>query len=87
MKSENILTRRVYSLVIVMVLWATVIFGRLFFLHVVHSADYKQRAEHQQQRTIEVSPPRGVIFDRNGFLYHGRIKALSNGAREAGLNF
>ncbi|MBU8848727.1 MAG: 50S ribosomal protein L18 [Desulfobacterales bacterium] len=28
-----------------------------------------------------------VVLDRNGFLYHGRIKALSNGAREAGLNF
>jgi large subunit ribosomal protein L18 len=28
-----------------------------------------------------------VVFDRNGFLYHGRVKALSEGAREAGLNF
>jgi large subunit ribosomal protein L18 len=28
-----------------------------------------------------------VVFDRNGFLYHGRVKALSDGAREAGLNF
>lgn len=28
-----------------------------------------------------------VVFDRNGFLYHGRLKALSDGAREAGLNF
>lgn len=28
-----------------------------------------------------------VVLDRNGFLYHGRIKALSDGARETGLNF
>ncbi len=28
-----------------------------------------------------------VVFDRNGFLYHGRVKALSDGAREAGLDF
>ena len=28
-----------------------------------------------------------VVFDRNGFLFHGRIKALADSAREAGLKF
>lgn len=28
-----------------------------------------------------------VVFDRNGYLYHGRIQAVAEGAREAGLQF
>jgi len=28
-----------------------------------------------------------IVFDRNGFLYHGRVRAVADGAREAGLQF
>ena len=36
------------------------------------------------QRALEKGVS-NVVFDRNGFLYHGRVKAVSEGAREAGL--
>jgi large subunit ribosomal protein L18 len=39
-------------------------------------------AELARSRQIEQ-----VVFNRNGFLYHGRVKALADAAREAGLRF
>jgi large subunit ribosomal protein L18 len=42
----------------------------------------KMIAERAKEKGIEK-----VVFDRNGFLYHGRVKAVSDGAREAGLTF
>jgi len=39
-------------------------------------------AQRAQEKGIK-----DVIFDRGGYLYHGRVKALADAAREAGLNF
>lgn len=39
-------------------------------------------AERAKAKGVET-----VVFDRNGYIYHGRVKALSEGAREAGLKF
>jgi cell division protein FtsI (penicillin-binding protein 3) len=63
MKKDPSLSRRVYVLVAVVLFWGSAIGLRLYFLHVVRSADYRQRAERQQQRTFEVTPPRGIIYD------------------------
>ncbi len=42
----------------------------------------KSIGERAKSKGIET-----VVFDRGGYLYHGRIKALADGAREGGLNF
>jgi large subunit ribosomal protein L18 len=42
----------------------------------------KRLAEAAKKAGVE-----GVVFDRGGYLYHGRVKALAEGAREGGLSF
>lgn len=49
-----------------MLLWCGVITGRLVTLQIIRYGEFTQRAARQQMRTVEVSPRRGVIYDRNG---------------------
>jgi len=58
--------------------------GKNKFENKVAAANFigKKVAERALEKGIKQ-----VVFDRNGFLYHGRIKAVSDGAREAGLDF
>jgi cell division protein FtsI (penicillin-binding protein 3) len=65
-------TRRLYALSGILVLWIGAIGLRLVGLQVLRYGDFTQRAQRQQQRTIEVTPRRGIIYDR-----HGRELAMS----------
>jgi len=42
----------------------------------------REVGEEAKKRKIDC-----VVFDRSGYLYHGRVKAVAEGAREAGLKF
>ncbi|HZR67340.1 MAG TPA: penicillin-binding protein [Terriglobales bacterium] len=57
---------RIYLLAGIFVLWCSVICARLVYLQLFRYGSFEQRAQHQQQRTEEVSARRGIIFDRNG---------------------
>jgi large subunit ribosomal protein L18 len=50
----------------------------------VNAAAAVGRAIAEQAKTAGIS---SAVFDRGGFLYHGRVKALADAAREAGLEF
>lgn len=45
--------------------WMTAVFGRVVYLQLFRHGDYLARAMRQQRRTIEITPKRGIIFDRN----------------------
>ncbi len=58
--------RRLYALAGILFLWCGVIAVRLVDLQVFQYSEWLERAQHQQQRTIEVAARRGAIYDRNG---------------------
>lgn len=56
----------------------------------VGSLEKGQRAEKVGEMIAKQCEKLGikkVVFDRNGYIYHGRIKELANGARKGGLDF
>ena len=48
------------------VVWMAVVVGRLSYLQLFCYSEYFAKAQHQQQRTFEISPKRGTIYDRKG---------------------
>jgi len=57
---------RLYLLGGLLLFWFAVICLRLFYLQIFRYGDFEQRAERQQQRSINVSAKRGIIYDRQG---------------------
>ncbi len=56
---------RFWLICLFFLLWALAITGRLFWLQIVDHKEYVERAAKQQQRTFEVAPRRGILYDRN----------------------
>ena len=57
---------RLYLLGGLFLFWFAVICLRLVYLQIFRYGDFEQRAEHQQQRSVNVSAKRGIIYDRQG---------------------
>lgn len=57
---------RLYIFGLILVIWISAVCFRLVQLQVINYGDWIQRAQRQHQRTIEVSPSRGIIYDRSG---------------------
>ncbi len=64
--SRNLTDRRLYLLGAVLLLWCCGICVRLVYLQIFRYGSFESRATHQQQRTVEVSARRGIIYDRTG---------------------
>ena len=64
--TNNQAKTRLLIFAVVLLAWMIGIGVRLVYLQVVQYGDWVQRASRQQQRTVEVSPRRGIIYDRNG---------------------
>ena len=50
-------------------------------------ADQAREAGKLLAQRAQAAGVQSAVFDRGGYQYHGRVKALADGAREAGLNF
>jgi cell division protein FtsI/penicillin-binding protein 2 len=57
---------RIYALSVLLCLWLLAICVRLVYLQIFCYGDFERRAQHQQQRSFDLSPKRGVIYDRAG---------------------
>ena len=79
--------RHMYAQIINDVTGATVAQASSLKMEGVSGKDLAKKVGAEIAKAATAKSVKNVVFDRNGFVYHGRVKALADGAREAGLNF
>src|SRR5947209_19930997 len=69
--------KRLYWITIICAFWVAIITARLLCVQVYRYSDWMARATKQQQRSADLSPKRGMIYDRNGSTLAMAIEAPS----------
>ena len=81
MKKEKLPAKRIRVLVVIMAVWGLAIGVRLYFLQVVRSDSYIQRASQHQKDVVEITPRRGDILDRDDNVLASSVQVDSVFAR------
>ena len=68
---------RLFCVLALLTLWIGAIAARLYHLQVNRHDEFARRAERQQQRVIELDPPRGTIYDARGRELAVSVEVLS----------
>jgi large subunit ribosomal protein L18 len=82
--------KQIYCQVVDDVLGRTLVDATSLKLDKAAEANKSQRAEKVGEAVAQACIGKGikqVVFDRNGYIYHGRVKSLAEGARKGGLEF
>ncbi len=79
--------KQIYVQVINDVTGQTLVSASSFGLEAMPKIEQAQKVGALVAEKAKAAGITSVVFDRNGYLYHGRVKALADAAREGGLNF
>jgi large subunit ribosomal protein L18 len=79
--------KQIYAQVINDVTGTTLASASSLGLEAMPKIEQAQKVGAQLAEKAKAAGITSVVFDRNGYLYHGRVKALADAAREGGLNF
>lgn len=79
--------RHIYAQVVNDVTGQTLVAASSLNLAEKSGKDQAKAVGHEVAKAALGKKISNVVFDRNGYIYHGRVQALAEGAREGGLNF